>query len=193
MPNIAIAAFVALLALASDVRAAPNDEACPPLLRHAFVPIHGGAAQSLCQYRGNVVLVVNTASECGYTPQYEGLEALYRKYRSRGLVVVGFPSNDFGGQEPGDNRKIAEFCRTAYGVEFPMFEKQRVAGEAANALHKALAAATGQAPKWNFHKYVIDRSGTRVASFASAVEPQNRQVVAQIERWLDDKAATAPR
>ena len=103
-----------------------SPEACPALLRHSFTPVQGGAPQSLCQYQGKVVLVVNTASKCGYTYQYEGLEALYRKYRDRGLVVLGFPSDDFGGQEPGSNKEIAEFCRTVYGVQFPMFEKASV-------------------------------------------------------------------
>lgn len=188
--TLGVAAVVVLVASGVGAADAPSvDQTCPPLLRHAFVPIQGGAPQSLCQYRGKVVLVVNTASECGYTPQYEGLEALYRKYRARGLVVVGFPSNDFGAQERGTNQQIAEFCRTVYGVEFPMVEKQRVIGENANALHKSLAASTGQTPKWNFHKYVIDRGGSRVASFASAVEPQSREIVALVEQLLNDKPA----
>jgi glutathione peroxidase len=171
--------------------AAPDPVACPALLRHEFVPITGGSQQSLCQHQGRVVLVVNTASKCGYTHQYEGLEALYRKYGQRGLVVVGFPSNDFGGQEPGSNREIAEFCRTVYGVQFPMYEKQGGSRLAANPFFAELAAKTGQAPRWNFHKYVIDRSGTRVTSFASDVEPGNRDLVALIERLLAERAPAA--
>ena len=166
---------------------ATSAESCPTLLRHSFTPVQGGAAQSLCQYQGKVVLVVNTASKCGYTYQYEGLEALYRKYKDRGLVVLGFPSDDFGGQEPGSNKEIAEFCRTVYGVQFPMFEKQSVARVAANPLYSELASKTGQKPQWNFHKYLIDRSGTRVASFGSSVEPGHRDLVAQIERLLAEK------
>jgi glutathione peroxidase len=161
-----------------------DDVACAPLLRHAFVPIRGGSPESLCRYRGNVIVVVNTASQCGYTPQYEGLEALYRKYRSRGLVVIGFPSNDFAGQEPGSNAEIAEFCRTVYGVEFPMYEKASVVGSAANPLYAELAAAARASPRWNFHKYVVDRSGRRVASFASDVRPDDREFVKLVERLL---------
>jgi len=163
-------------------------EACPALLRHAFTPVQGGPAKSLCHYQGKVVLVVNTASKCGYTYQYEGLEALYRKYRDRGLVVLGFPSDDFGGQEPGSNKEIAEFCRTVYGVQFPMFEKASVTRIDANPLYGELAAKTGQKPRWNFHKYLIDRTGTRVASFGSNVEPASSEFVAQIERLLAEKA-----
>jgi glutathione peroxidase len=168
------------------------DGSCPALLRHAFTPIQGGPAQSLCQYQGKVLLVVNTASECGFTYQYEGLEALYRRYRDRGLVVVGFPSNDFGGQEPGTNREIAEFCRTKYGVQFPMFEKPSDTRLAENPLYADLQARTGEKPRWNFHKYVIDRQGQRVHSFASSVEPQNRDLVGAIERLLAERVP-APR
>src|SRR6202790_2215012 len=124
---IAIAALtaVALNGAARAENPAPVTDTCPELLNFTFNRLQTGAPESLCQYRGKVVLIVNTASYCGYTHQYEGLEALYRKYKSRGLVVVGFPSNDFGGQEPGSNKEIAEFCRLTYGVEFPMFEKSR--------------------------------------------------------------------
>src|SRR5829696_428503 len=115
-------AFVVLAAVASFAKSAVADD-CPRLLRHTFNRLQTGQSQSLCQYQGKVLLIVNTASKCGYTPQYEGLEALYRKYKDRGLVVIGFPSNDFGGQEPGSNKDVAEFCRTTYGVQFPMFEK----------------------------------------------------------------------
>jgi glutathione peroxidase len=173
----------------SATAAAPD--ACPTLLRHSFTPVQGGAAQSLCQYQGKVVLVVNTASKCGYTYQYEGLEALYRKYRDRGLVVVGFPSDDFGGQEPGTNKDIAEFCRTVYGVQFPMFEKQSVARIGANPLYAELAAKTGQKPQWNFHKYLIDRTGTRIESFGSSVEPGHRDLVSRIERLLAEKSSAS--
>jgi glutathione peroxidase len=164
-------------------------ESCPALLRHSFTPVQGGTPQSLCQYQGKVVLVVNTASKCGYTYQYEGLEALYRKYKDRGLVVLGFPSDDFGGQEPGSNKEIAEFCRTVYGVQFPMYEKASVTRLDANPLYGELAAKTGQKPRWNFHKYLIDRSGTRVASFGSNVEPGSRELVTQVERLLAETAA----
>jgi glutathione peroxidase len=160
-------------------------------LRHAYTPIQGGPPQSLCRYQGKVILIVNTASQCGYTPQYDKLEALYRKYRDRGLVVLGFPSNDFGGQEPGSSKEIAEFCRTVYGVQFPMYEKQTVTRLEANPLYAELAARTRSTPRWNFHKYVVDRSGANVLSFASAVAPDDRELVRQLERLLAEPAPGA--
>jgi len=163
--------------------------ACPALLDRDFNRLQTGKPESLCQFRGKVLLIVNTASYCGYTHQYEGLEALYRKYKDRGLVVLGFPTNDFGAQEPGSNKEIAEFCRLTYGVQFPMFEKTTVKSLAANPLYADLVARTGQGPKWNFHKYVVDRNGNPVATFASRVEPNDRELVALIERLLADRPA----
>ena len=167
----------------------PESDNCPALLRYTFKKLQTGEAQSLCQFQGKVLLIVNTASYCAYTKQYEGLEAIYRKYRDRGLVVVGFPSNDFGSQEPGSNKEIAEFCRTTYGVQFPMFEKSSVARLDANPLYTELATKTGAAPKWNFHKYVVDRNGMPVASFASDVTPDSPKLVELIERLLSEKYA----
>ncbi len=166
------------------------DAACPALLRHTFNSLQTGKPQSLCQYGGKVVLIVNTASYCGYTNQYEGLEALYRKYKGRGLVVLGFPSNDYGAQEPASNKEIAEFCRTTYGIEFPMFEKASGARLAAHPLYVELVTKTGQAPQWNFHKYLVDRNGRRIESFGSAVDPGARALVSAIERMLADKPAS---
>jgi len=157
--------------------------ACPSLLDRTMQTIHE-KEQSLCEYAGKVLLVVNTASECGYTPQYEGLEALYRKYRGRGLVVLGFPSNDFGGQEPGSNKEIAAFCVNQYAIDFPMFAKTQVRGRGANPLFADLAKATGSAPGWNFHKYVVDRSGKPVQSFDTRVSPSDPKLVSMIERLL---------
>ena len=154
--------------------------ACPPLLDRSMDTIHE-RPQSLCEYQGKVLLVVNTASQCGYTPQYEGLEALYRKYRDRGLVVLGFPSNDFGGQEPGSNTEIATFCVNQYAVDFPVFAKTSLK---TNPLYAELAQASGQAPRWNFHKYLIDRAGTRVLSFGTRVEPEDPKLVGAIEKLL---------
>jgi len=162
---------------------------CPALLRHTFNSLQTGAPQPLCQYAGKVVVIVNTASYCGYTPQYQGLESLYRRYRDRGLVVLGFPSNDFGAQEPGTNKEVAEFCRLTYGVEFPMFEKSSVARPETQPLYAELVARTGQAPRWNFHKYVIDRSGTNVVSLGSGVTPDAREFVGVIEKLLAEKPA----
>lgn len=125
--------------------------------------------QSLCEYVG--ALVVNTASKCCYTPQYECLEALYRKYKARGLVVLGFPSNDFGGQEPGTNKEIAAFCVNQYAVDFPMFAKIPVKGKEAHPLYAEFAKATGTGSRRNFHKYLVDRSGRKVMSFDTEKTP----------------------
>ena len=157
--------------------------ACPDLLNRSVETIEE-RSRSLCEYSGKVVLVVNTASQCGYTPQYEGLEALYRKYRSRGLVVLGFPSNDFGGQEPGSNREIASFCVNQYAVDFPVFAKSPVTGKERNPFYAELAKASGKTPQWNFHKYLVDRSGKQVLSFETRVEPQDVKLIAAIERLL---------
>jgi glutathione peroxidase len=164
--------------------AMPAAAACPALLDRSMDTILE-KPQSLCEYAGKVVLVVNTASQCGYTPQYEGLEALYRKYKARGLVVLGFPSNDFGAQEPGSNKEIASFCVNQYAVEFPMFGKSSVRGAQANPLFADLARASGAAPRWNFHKYLVDRGGRQVMSFDTKVAPGDPKLVAAIERLLE--------
>ena len=156
---------------------------CPDLLNKTFPRLQDDAPQSLCQYQGNVVLVVNTASYCGFTQQYEGLEGLYARYKDKGLVVLGFPSNDFGKQEPGSNAQIAEFCTNTFGVKFPMFAKTSVRGPQSNALFADLARLS-DAPSWNFHKYLIDRQGRLVRSYASAVSPSSRTLVADLERAL---------
>ena len=175
----------------SPLLAQPATDGCPTVLNHTFNRLQTGKPESLCQYRGKVVLIVNTASFCGYTHQYEGLEALYRKYKDRGLIVVGFPSNDFGGQEPGTNHEIAEFCRLTYGVEFPMFEKSSVTSIRTNPLYAELLARTGQSPQWNFHKYLVDRDGYRVTSFGSRVEPDDRELIAPVEKLLGEKPAAS--
>lgn len=158
---------------------------CAPLLDFSFRPLGGREPVRLCeQYQGKVLLIVNTASKCGYTPQYEGLEKMYKQYQNRGLVVVGFPSNDFGGQEPGSEHQIANFCRLTYGVQFPMFEKTHAARERAHPLYQALGREAGQYPQWNFHKYLIDREGNLAGSFPSAVEPYAPRLIQQIEQLL---------
>ncbi len=162
----------------------PAAAACPSLLDRSMDTILE-KPQSLCEYAGKVVLVVNTASQCGYTPQYEGLEALYRKYKARGLVVLGFPSNDFGGQEPGSNKEIASFCVNQYAVEFPLFAKTVVRGAQANPLFAELARASGAEPRWNFHKYLVDRGGRQVMSFDTKVAPGDPKLVTAIEKLLD--------
>ncbi len=157
---------------------------CPTILKHQFPRLQDDAPQDLCQYAGKVVLVVNTASFCGFTKQYEGLEALYAKYQGRGLVVLGFPSNQFGEQEPGSAKEIADFCFNTYGVKFPMFAKTEVKGPKKNALYMELAKATQAEPKWNFNKYLIDRNGKVLAHYASNVEPQSSTLVLAVEKAL---------
>ena len=178
--------LLAVVLLAGLFASSPSLAAasCAPLLNHSFPALQDSRPQSLCQWQGKVLLVVNTASYCGFTSQYDGLEKLYARLKDRGLVVVGFPSNDFGEQEPGSNQEIAEFCRLTYGVQFPMFAKATVVGKNASPLYAQLAKATGDAPQWNFHKYLIDRSGTRVLSFGSRVKPDDRELLARIDEFL---------
>ena len=174
-------------AQAQNASAAPAPAAasasCPAVLKHTFKRLQDEAPQDLCQYAGKVVLVVNTASYCGFTPQYQGLEALYAKYASRGLVVLGFPSNDFK-QESADAKKIADLCYNTYGVKFPMFASTVVTGEGANPLYADLIKATGNQPKWNFNKYLIDRNGKVIEYFPSKVTPQDPALVSKIEQAL---------
>jgi len=162
---------------------APAQAACPPLLQHTFARLQDEKPQSLCQYAGRVLLVVNTASYCGFTPQYRGLEALYTRYRDAGLVVLGFPSNDFA-QEKASNREIADFCENTFGVRFPMFAASAVRGRDANPLFRQLAERAGQAPRWNFHKYLVARDGTVVGQWGATTTPQSAELVQAIERQL---------
>lgn len=179
----------AALPWSAVARAQPRaDGACPELLRHSFERLQDEKPQALCEYAGKVLLVVNTASLCGFTPQFEGLEALHAKYASRGLVVLGFPSGDFGEQEHDDRQRIGEVCFNTWGVRFPMFARSSVKGPKANPLHAALARATGEAPRWNFHKYLVDRQGRPVASFPSDVTPADPKLVAAIEQALAQRA-----
>lgn len=163
--------------------ALPAAAACPPLLDQRMSTLQGKPA-NLCQYADKVLVVVNTASYCGFTGQYKGLEALYQKYRERGLVVLGVPSNDFGRQEPGSNAEVADFCERTFKVRFPMLEKSVVSGKDAIPLYRVLADSTGQAPGWNFHKYVVGRRGEPLAAFPSAVAPEDPAFVAAVERAL---------
>ena len=161
----------------------PASSACPALLQQNVLRLQDEKPQSLCQYAGQVVVVVNTASFCGFTSQYEGLEALYAKYKDKGLVVLGFPSNDFS-QETGSNKQIADFCENTFGVKFPMFTKTSVSGKDASPLFKQLSAKSGTTPKWNFYKYVISRNGQNVESFNSMADPKSKSFVAAIEKQL---------
>ncbi|MDE2441711.1 MAG: glutathione peroxidase [Betaproteobacteria bacterium] len=158
--------------------------ACPPLLDHTFTRLQDGKPMPLCQYAGKVVLVVNTASYCGFTSQYDGLEKLYARLKDKGLVVVGFPSNDFGEQEPGSDKEIADFCRLTYGVEFPMVGKTVVKGKNANPFYLKLAEITGSRPKWNFHKYLINRDATQVVAYTSFTKPDDKDLLNKIDEFL---------
>lgn len=173
-----LAAIVGLPAVAHAA-----DPSCPPLLQHTFPRLQDEQPQPLCQYAGRVLLVVNTASYCGFTPQYKGLEALYAKYRGAGLVVLGFPSNDFA-QEKASNKEIADFCESTFGVKFPMFGKSAVRGSDANPLFRELARTTGKAPLWNFHKYLVARDGRVVASYTSLTAPDDKDLVRALEQEL---------
>ena len=167
------------------VAPAPAAATCPALLNKTFPRLQDEKPQSLCQYSGQVVLVVNTASYCGFTSQYKGLEALYAKYKSQGLVVLGFPSNDFGQQEPDSGQQIAEFCANTFGVKFPMFAKSSVKGPEASPLFQQLAQLSGTAPRWNFHKYLLGRDGKLVDSYSSLTAPDNKGLVRAIEQQLN--------
>lgn len=160
---------------------------CPPLLSQQFLRLQDEAPQNLCQYSGKVILVVNTASYCGFTSQYDDLEKVFAKYKDQGFVVLGFPTNDFGKQEPGNNKEIAEFCHNTYGVKFPMFAKTTLSGSDANPLFKSLIEKTGTKPRWNFYKYIIDRQGNVVDSFSSMTSPSNKKITSLIEKLLKEK------
>lgn len=172
----------ALPALAQD-----GNASCPATLNYKMDRLQDEKPQNLCQYAGKVILVVNTASYCGFTSQYEGLEKLYANYREKGLVVLGFASNDFGQQEPGSNQEIAAFCHNTFGVKFPMFAKSAVIGANANPFYQGLMRAGASAPQWNFHKILLDRQGKVIQSYPSRVKPDDKALLTEIERALAQK------
>jgi glutathione peroxidase len=176
--------WLAPMALLIGMTVANAAETCPKLLDHTFSRLQDDKPESLCQWQGKVILVVNTASYCGFTKQYDGLEKLYSRLKDRGLVVIGFPTNDFGEQEPGSNKEIADFCRLTYGVEFPMFAKITVKGDKKNPFYAQLIAASDTTPKWNFYKYLIDRSGKEVIAYSSFTDPDDKKMLAKIEEFL---------
>lgn len=158
---------------------------CSKLLDFDVRTLNEKTTVNLCEaYQGKVILVVNTASKCAYTDQYESLERLYNQYKDEGLVVLGFPSNDFGQQEPGNEYQIKSFCRMTYGVKFPMFAKTRVSERYAGPFYSELARAAGTYPKWNFHKYLIDRNGQLVADYASAIDPLKEPLIGEIKKQI---------
>jgi len=156
--------------------------ACPALLDRTFKTVHGQDV-NLCDYSDRAILVVNTASRCGFTPQFSKLQAMYDRYKDQGLVVIGFPSNDFR-QELATNQEVGEFCVVNYGVKFPMVEKSSVKGPGANPLFKDLSRATGQEPGWNFHKYLIAPGGAAVYSFGTSTQPDANEVLAKLKPML---------
>lgn len=166
-----------------------NSAQCPALLDHRFSRLRDGQAESLCAYSGRVVLVVNTASKCGFTPQYEGLQALHQKYSARGLTVLAFPSGDFLGQEHGNRTDIAKTCFDQYGAQFMVYDKTAVVGRDANPLFVQLRDARG-APRWNFHKYLIGRDGKPGPAFGSTTDPLDAKLVSEIEKLLSTPAST---
>ena len=158
------------------------------VLNHNYRTLAGKEEVNLKKtYSGKVLLVVNTASKCGYTPQFEALEAMNAKYKDQGFAVLGFPSNDFMGQDPGSEKEIKEFCTLTYGVKFPMFQKVHVKGNDATPIYKDFKAVTGDVPSWNFHKFLIDRNGVVIGSFPSKVKPDSPEIVSIIEASLADK------
>lgn len=176
-----LAGALLMMAVALPASAAAS---CPALLNHTFPGLQDGKPVSLCQYAGKVVLVVNTASYCGFTSQYDGLEKLYERLKDKGLVVLGFPSNDFGEQEPGSDKEIADFCRLTYGVQFPMLAKTVVKGRDANPFYLKLAEITGSRPKWNFHKYLINRDATQVVAYSSFTKPDDKDLLRKVDEFL---------
>ncbi len=156
---------------------------------YSFTSLLGDQPLPLSEFKGKVILVVNTASHCGFTSQYEGLQRLYDKYKDRGLVVIGVPSNDFGKQEPGSGEEIAKFCKLNYGVSFPMASKQKVSGEGSHPFYTWAREALGfgTAPKWNFHKYLIDSEGKLVDYFNSTTAPDSARVTEAIEKLLSSQ------
>ena len=139
----------------------------------------------MCDLTGKVILAVNTASRCGYTPQYKSLQKLFEKYSDQGLIIVGFPSGDFGGQELKDNKEIKDFCEINYGVKFPIFSKTHVKGPEANDFFAKLIKASGDVPKWNFHKYLVSKDTSQVLSYSSSVEPLGSDLEGKIKEFLN--------
>ena len=159
-----------------------NAATCPEIYNHQITTLQGEKI-NLCDYQDKPILVVNTASKCGFTPQFEALEGLYSKYKAQGLLVIGFPSNDFR-QDPGDNKAIGDFCKMTYGVKFPMSTKSAVTGANANPFYKQLAAKSGTAPQWNFYKYVIAPGGKQVTAFESTVSPDSAELTGKFKPYL---------
>jgi len=181
--GLAMCGHCSALAVTAENAAAPDGD-CPPLLAHALRPLAGGETAPLCErFSNEVLLIVNTASRCGFTPQFEALETLHGRYAESGLRVLGFPSDDFR-QELADEAEVASFCRLNYGVTFPMFQKVGVRGDDAHPLYRDLAAATDGFPNWNFNKYLVARDGRVLARYESSEQPLGKRLVGAIEALL---------
>lgn len=172
------------LAMAGSITGEAAGEAAFETAHDFTLPSIDGADIALADYRGKAVLVVNTASYCGFTKQYDGLQALWDGYRDKGLVVLGVPSNDFGGQEPGAKDQIKEFCEVNFAIDFPMSDKLTVKGADAHPFYKWLKAETGATPKWNFHKFLIAPDGRAVRDFSSLTKPQSKKIIRAVEAVL---------
>jgi glutathione peroxidase len=175
VPAVLLGLLTGAPALAADCKGSP--------LNHEQKRLLGGPENLCDKYAGKVVLVVNTASHCGYTPQFTGIEKLYKKYKDQGLVVLGFPSDQFH-QEEASDENIAKICSANYGVSFPMYTRTAVAGKDANPVYQDLIAATGEPPAWNFNKYLIGRDGKALAHYGSQVTPEDPALLAKIEAEL---------
>jgi len=182
--NIKVLVTIALLSVTSLTSISAQANTCPDLLKFVKRKLNSQDTVNMCEaYQGKTILFVNTASYCGFTPQFEGLEALYSKYNDQGFLVLGFPSHDFN-QEDKSEVKTGQICRLTYGVKFPMFEAMSVKGEDVDPLYRMLANKSGQAPKWNFFKYLMDKNGNVVNAYASSVKPTDLALVADIEEAL---------
>jgi glutathione peroxidase len=179
MVNYSIATLTVAMLGVTHVNAASS---CDGIYNQQLTTLQG-AKINLCEYQAKPILVVNTASKCGFTPQFEALEGLYSQYKDQGLLVIGFPSNDFR-QEPGDNKQIGDFCKLTYAVKFPMMSKSSVTGPNANPLYQQLIAKTGQTPQWNFYKYVILPGGKDVFAYESTVQPDSKEILGRIKPYL---------
>ncbi|MFZ1386694.1 MAG: glutathione peroxidase [Thiolinea sp.] len=186
--GLALSFFASTQVMAEPIKGPATDNGCPAALNFSLRALNSEDKINLCEvYKDKLVLIVNTASKCGFTPQFEGLEKLYTDYKERGLVVLGFPSNDFGGQDPGTEQEVKDFCSLTYKVEFPMFEKTHAAKDQASPIYKMLGEMAGEYPKWNFHKYVLNPKGELIGSFSSFVKPQDAELIQLIEANLPSK------
>ncbi|WP_392538121.1 glutathione peroxidase [Legionella sp. 227] len=176
--------------MTSNTAAADSPKLNDNAYDYSFHTLRGNEPLPLSSFRGKVLMIVNTASKCGFTPQYARLEKLYEQYKDRGLVILGVPSNDFGGQEPGTEQEIASFCQVNYGVTFPMTAKEVVSGKNAHPFYlwAREKLGFGTAPKWNFHKYIINRKGELIDYFYSTTSPEAGRLVKVVEKALDEKA-----